>query len=77
MQQVNKYFEEWLFIQENGKRTLTTKSDKHCTSFPFRVKENVFGKYTISYPMWILNIHRKGDGQHGGCACASAHPDNT
>ena len=44
-----KYFEEWLFIKENEKSTLTTKSDKHSTSFPFRVKENVFGKCTISY----------------------------
>ena len=52
MQRVNKYFEEWLFIQENGKCTLTTKSNKHSTSFPFRVKENVFGKYTISYPLF-------------------------
>ena len=41
-----------IFIQENGKRSWTTKSDKHSTSFPFRVKENVFGKYTISYPMF-------------------------
>ena len=24
-----------------------------------------------------LNIHRKGDVQHEGCACASAHPENT
>ena len=59
MQRVNKYFEELLFIQEYWKRILTTKSDKHGTSFPFRVKENVFAKYTISYPMWILNIHKK------------------
>ena len=32
--------------------TLTIKSDKHRTTFPVRVKENVFGRYTISYPMF-------------------------
>ena len=33
VQRVDKYFEEWLFKQENGKHTLTTKSDKHSTIF--------------------------------------------
>ena len=43
------------------------------SSKQFRHRER---KKIITYCLF-LNIHRKDDGQHGGCACASAYPDNT